>query len=190
MAAVSLRVHPWPISHALPFVKRWHRRNKKVTGALWAVRVVSGAEPVGCAVVARPQARMLDDGATLEVVRVAVIEGNRNACSMLYGACARAARAMGATDLVTYTHLDEHGASLRAAGWVEDHEHTKGGEWSRDGRQRELAVDPNPKRRWWAPWSARLKTAKTTPTRSTSSPAGSVRSRPRALSAPPTGSPP
>jgi len=62
---------------------------------------------------------------------------------------------MGADNLVTYTHLAEHGTSLRASGWVEGGE-TDGGEHDRPSRQRALAIDPLPKRRWWAPWSARV----------------------------------
>ena len=41
----------------------------------------------------------------------------RNACSMLYAAAWRVARAMGYKRLVTYILDTENGASLRAAGW-------------------------------------------------------------------------
>ena len=61
---------------------------------------------------------------------------------------------MGAEDLVTYTHMDEPGTSLRASGWI-DGGLTGGGEHSREKRPRKAAVDSRPKRRWWAPWSAR-----------------------------------
>jgi hypothetical protein len=145
---ISLR--PWTVRQALPFVARVHRRLPYVQGALWAVRVVDGEETVGCAVVGHP-ARSWMDMDVLGVLRVAVMPGIVNGCSMLYGACSRAARAMGATDLVTYTHEDEPGVSLRAAGWV-DAGLTGGGEWSRETRQRAMAVDPSPKRRWLAPW--------------------------------------
>jgi hypothetical protein len=56
---------------------------------------------------------------------------------------------------VTYTHLDEHGASLRAAGWIDDGL-TDGGEHDCPSRPRRRALDPLPKRRWFAPWSARV----------------------------------
>lgn len=72
-----------------------------------------------------------------------------------YGAAWLTARALGALRMDTHTHLDEPGTSLRAAGWVEDGL-TDGGEHSRAGRRRAPAVDPRPKRRWWAPGS-RLK---------------------------------
>ena len=88
----------------------------------------------------------------LEVTRVAVIEGTANGCSMLYGACSRAGKAMGLDGMLTYIHGDELGVSLRAAGWVADVT-TEGGEWSRESRQRELALDAAPKQRWWTAWS-------------------------------------
>jgi hypothetical protein len=44
-------------------------------------------------------------------------EGFLNACSMLYGACWRAARSLGYRRLGTYIRKDEPGTSLRAAGW-------------------------------------------------------------------------
>ena len=64
----------------------------------------------------RPVSRYLDDGWTLEVNRLCT-DGTRNACSMLYAAAWRAARAMGYHKLITYILDSENGASLRAAGW-------------------------------------------------------------------------
>jgi hypothetical protein len=72
---------------------------------------------------------------------------------MLYGACARAARNIGATDLWTYIHDDEPGISLRAVQWIEDPVPTDGGEWSRPSRRRPKTVEPGKKIRWFAPWS-------------------------------------
>jgi hypothetical protein len=122
---------------------------------MWAVAVCDEADTiVGCAIVGHP-ARVWNHD-TLAVLRVAVMEGYPNACSMLYGACSRAARAMGAENLVTYTHGDEHGASLKAANWI-DGGMTTGGEHSRVKRPRKAVVDSSPKRRWWAPWSRRAR---------------------------------
>jgi hypothetical protein len=75
---------------------------------------------VGVAMVGLPKARKLMNGHTLEVTRTCVIDGIRNANSMLYGACARAARALGWLELITYTLPSESGASLKAAGWKLD----------------------------------------------------------------------
>lgn len=155
-----IRLTPYPVKHGLSWVRRTHRRQPKIAGAMWCVAAWVGGELRGVALVGKPKARELDSLACdpveiLEVVRVAVVEGTPNACSALYGSCSRAARAMGADGLLTYIHLDEQGISLKAAGWVED-KTTDGGEWGREGRQRELALDANPKRRWWAPWSKAL----------------------------------
>lgn len=96
--------------------------------------------------VGRPVARMNDDGWTLEVCRCCT-DGTKNACSMLYRAAWRAAQAMGYRRLITYTLLEEGGASLRAAGFRLIGQ-TEGGSWSRPSRPR---VDMHPlqgKLRW------------------------------------------
>ena len=145
-------VRPIPIKKALPFVRATHRRLPKIQGAMWAIAAVIDDRIVGVAVVGHPQARMADDGVTLEVTRVAVEADAPNACSALYSACARAARDMGALDLYTSIHSDETGHSPRAAGWVEIGA-GKGGEWSREDRPRRAAIDPLPKIRYAAAWS-------------------------------------
>jgi hypothetical protein len=103
----------------------------------------------GVAMAGRPSARVLDDGLTMEITRVAVLPDTPGACSMLYGALRRAGQALGWARFVTYTLPDEPGTSLRAAGWREDGQ-TSGGEWGRDGRERETLF-PCPKRRWVYP---------------------------------------
>jgi hypothetical protein len=82
----------------------------------FAVGVAQGDELVGVACCGRPVARAFDDGLTLEVNRTCTL-GTKNANSMLYGACWRAAKALGYQRLVTYTQAGESGVSLRAAGW-------------------------------------------------------------------------
>jgi hypothetical protein len=101
---------------------------------------------VGVVIVGKPVARMLADGWTCEVTRLAS-DGTKNACSMLYRAAWRAARAMGYRRLVTYTLAEEPGTSLRAAGFRLIGE-AGGGSWSRKDRPR---VDLHPtelKLRW------------------------------------------
>jgi len=84
---------------------------------MFAISVADDDAVVGVAIVGRPVSRILDDGLTAEVTRLCALEGSKNACSMLYAACWRAARAMGYCRLVTYTLQSEQGASLRAAGY-------------------------------------------------------------------------
>jgi hypothetical protein len=101
----------------------------------------------GVAILGRPVARRLDDGHTVEVTRVAT-DGCPNACSTLYGAARRIARALGYGTAITYTRADEPGTSLRAAGW---HlvAHTRAGSWNRRHRSRRTrAADRVEKMRW------------------------------------------
>jgi hypothetical protein len=150
MAASRLAVVPCPLDEANAFVKQHHRHHGKAVGHRFSLAVADEAGEVrGVAIVGRPVARMLDDGWTLEVTRVAVRDGSPNACSALYAAAWRAARALGYRRLVTYTLDTEPGTSLRAAGWRLVGE-AGGGPWSRPSRPR---VDKHPlqgKFRWEA----------------------------------------
>lgn len=56
------------------------------------------------------------DGQTLEINRCCT-DGTKNACSILYAAAWRAAKALGYERIVTYTRESEPGTSLRAAGF-------------------------------------------------------------------------
>lgn len=131
---MSLRLRPITIKEANRVVGRWHRHNRPTTGGLFAVSVVQEDAVVGVAIVARPVARLLDDGWTCEITRVCT-NGVYNACSILYGACVRAAKALGYSRVVTYTLATESGASLRAAGFVLDAACPAGG-WARPNRVR------------------------------------------------------
>lgn len=139
-------ITPTSLREANAFVAAHHRHHGPARGCILCVAVSEGDVVRGVAIVGRPVSRMLDDGWTAEVVRVAT-DGARNACSMLYGAAWRAARAIGYRRLVTYTLPEEGGASLRAAGWRCIGE-AGGGSWSRRSRPR---VDTHPtqtKIRW------------------------------------------
>ena len=114
---VSLTVTPISFDEANAFVAAFHRHHKPMPGVKFCVAVSDEEGKVrGVAMVGRPVARRSDDGWTLEVNRCCT-DGARNACSMLYGAAWRAAKALGYRRLVTYTLPEEGGSSLRAAGW-------------------------------------------------------------------------
>jgi hypothetical protein len=152
---MSLYLRPWTVRRetALAFNLEVHRKLPKIQGAMWCVSIRQGSDVVGVALVGWPsQEQTSDEIDHLRVLRCTVKEGHKNGCSMLYGACWRAARAMGVTSMDTFTHLDEPGTSLRAAGWIEDGL-TSGGEHSRKSRPRKPQEDARPKRRWWAPGS-------------------------------------
>jgi hypothetical protein len=111
-----LRIVPCTIREAKVFVGEHHRHSRVPTGGIFAVAVAQGDIVRGVAITGRPVARRLQDGWTVEITRCCT-DGAHNACSMLYGACRRAALALGYRRIVTYTQATETGASLRAAGF-------------------------------------------------------------------------
>lgn len=149
MTQSKLTVVPVTLREANAYVARVHRHHGPARGCFFCLGVADDRGEIrGVAIVGRPVARRLQDGFTAEVLRVAT-DGCPNACSALYGACWRAARAQGFRRLGTYTLVGEPGTSLRAAGWKLIGE-AGGGSWSREGRPR---VDLHPtqmKLRWEA----------------------------------------
>jgi len=114
-----LIVMPCTLKDAQLHVAAFHRTHRAPRGGLFALCCVVPAESrvCGVAVVSRPVARLLGDGWTCEVTRCST-DGTPNACSLLYGAAWRAAKALGYRRIVTYTLDHEPGANLRGAGWV------------------------------------------------------------------------
>ena len=110
-----LRLTPVSLSEANAFVARCHRHHKPVVGHKFSIGCMADGRLVGVAIVGQPVSRYLDNGLTLEVNRLCT-DGTKNACSFLYAAAWRAARAMGYRKIVTYILDTESGASLRAAG--------------------------------------------------------------------------
>lgn len=111
-----MEITPISLEEANAFVAKLHRHHKPVPGCKFCVAVSDGDRVVGVAIVGRPVARLLDNGWNLEVNRCCT-DGTKNACSMLYGASWRAAKALGYKRLITYTLPEEGGASLRASNW-------------------------------------------------------------------------
>ena len=112
-----LTLVPVSLREANAFVDQHHRHHKGVTGHKFSIGCSQDGQLVGVAIMGRPVSRYLDNGLTLEVNRLSTT-GAKNACSMLYAAAARAAKAMGYRKIITYTLDTEPGASLRAAGWT------------------------------------------------------------------------
>ncbi|GAA4935654.1 hypothetical protein GCM10023224_15530 [Streptomonospora halophila] len=146
---MSLRIVPVSFRQAREFVSAWHRHHRPPVGHKYSIGAAAeDGALVGVAVIGRPVARMLDDGATLEVVRVAT-DGTFNAPSMLYAAAWRAARAMGYRRLITYTQQGESGASLRAVGWRPAAALPPRRGWQRTNRHRaDRGVDNTARTRW------------------------------------------
>ena len=141
-----MKVVPITLKASNDFVRLFHRNHKPVVGHKFSVAVEHDGVMCGVAIVGRPVSRHLDDGVTLEVTRVCTT-GEKNACSMLYGAAWRAAKALGYRKIVTYTLPEEGGASLRAANWEFAGE-AGGGNWNCDSRPRKDSEHQCVKHRW------------------------------------------
>lgn len=111
-----LMIAPCDYRTAVEFVKANHRHNKPPVGHKFSIACYDGERLCGVCMVGRPVGRYLDDGLTLEVNRCCT-DGTRNACSILYGAATRAAKALGYKRIYTYTRESENGASLKASNW-------------------------------------------------------------------------
>jgi hypothetical protein len=147
MGSSIVHIHPITLKKANEFVLNHHRHHKPTIGHKWSIGLMHDAEIVGVAIVGRSVSRHLDDGLTAEVTRLAT-NGIANGCSMLYGACARVARAMGYCKIQTYILDSELGISLKASGW-ELEALSPGGQWVRnDGIVNRTDQPTEPKQRW------------------------------------------
>lgn len=141
-----MELRPISVKHASAYVQKHHRHHDAPQGAKFALAAWHDGQLVGVAMIGRPVSRMLDNGTTAEVIRVAT-DGTRNACSFLYGASKRAAQAMGYRKVLTYTLEEEGGASLRAVGWSRVGI-AGGGSWSVPSRPRQDHHPLQAKIRW------------------------------------------
>ena len=132
-----LEIRPCKLRDANAYVAQHHRHNQPTNGHKFSVACYDGERLCGVAIAGRPVARKLDDGFTIEIYRVCT-DGTRNACSMLYSACARAAKAMGYRKVITYTLQSETGASVKAAGFKIACENAGGLSWDVPSRPREV----------------------------------------------------
>jgi len=148
-----MRVASCTVSAARAQVKLWHRHLPVVVGGLFAAQVVDDDGRCRGVAIAGNPSRAWQGTGRIVVDRVAT-DGHENACSMLYGALCRAAKALGYDEAWTYTLPDEPGTSLRAAGFI-DRGLTRGEEWNRPSRGRRAVINAEPKRRWLRPLSGR-----------------------------------
>ena len=147
---VPLRIVPLDLREANDMVERLHRHHKPVVGHRFSLAVVGEDGSLhGAAIVGRPVARGAGHKRSVVEVCRLVTDGTPNACSMLYGACARVAKAMGFYKIQTYIlEGEEPGTSLRASGWIKEAV-TAGGQWTgTNGRPRRTDQPTCPKARW------------------------------------------
>lgn len=133
-----MKAIPLELKEANEYVAKLHRHHVPVYRDKFRIGCIDDEGNL-CGVVqcARPVSRYMDDGKTLEVVRLCT-DGTTNACSFLYSRCARIAKELGYTRIITYILESETGASLKASGWKLDKSSVGGGSWDCPSRPRDL----------------------------------------------------
>ena len=111
-----MEIRPLTFREACQFIDQNHRHHRPSVGCKFCIGLYDDKKLIGCAICGRPVSRHLDNGLTCEITRLCT-DGTRNACSMLYGACCRTAKAMGYKSIITYILASENGASLKASGF-------------------------------------------------------------------------
>lgn len=143
---MGLEVVHVELAEANAFVAKLHRHHKPVVGHRFSIGVQQAAELSGVAIVGRPVARGCDARKVVEVTRLCT-DGTKNACSILYAACARAAKELGYRRIQTYILDSEPGTSLLAAGWTLDG-HVDGRQWKHTAGPRRTDQPTCDKQRW------------------------------------------
>lgn len=138
-------IRPVTFKIASDFIKSHHRHHGATVGCKFCIGLFDGDRLVGVAVCGRPVSRYLDDGLTCEINRLCT-DGTYNACSMLYGASCRVAKAMGYKKIVTYILESENGASLKASNFI--CEGVAGGTHWTGKRNRGQLIPAEMKTRW------------------------------------------
>jgi hypothetical protein len=130
-----MRLVPVTLAEAKRFVSANHRHNRAPVSWKFGVGLHDGERLVGVVMAGRCVARRLDADDVIEITRCCTL-GDPNACTRLYGAILRAAKALGYRVAYTYTLKSESGSSLRAAGWVVDAEVKAAATWACAARDR------------------------------------------------------
>ena len=143
----SIEAIPLSQRDAKEYIARNHRHHKPPVGDIFRIGAKQNGNLVGVVMVGRPVSRYLDDGETVEVIRLCT-DGSRNICSFLYSRAARIAKEMGFKRIITYILDIEPGTSLKAVGWTYDGIRGGGG-WNCHSRQRENKGPTCQKQRWY-----------------------------------------
>ena len=89
------------------------RQYRPMHGCKFSVGCALDGKLVGAVIVGRCR----DDAQAVQIDRI-YTTGGRAAYGMLYGACARAAQALGYWKIIAFLPADRPDSALRAAGWI------------------------------------------------------------------------
>lgn len=142
-----LKAIPLELKDANAFVASLHRHHDPVYRDKFRLGAMKDDRLVGVVQVGRPVSRCLDNGKTVEVVKLCT-DGTYNSCSFLYAKAAKIAQEMGYEKIITYILQTEPGTSLKAAGWVLEEECCGGGSWDTPSRRRTTTAPTAKKQRW------------------------------------------
>lgn len=130
---------PMELKDAQAYINRYHRHHQAAHRDKFRIAASEDGRILGVIQVGRPVSRVLDDGQTLEVLRLCS-NGDRNVCSFLYSRAARIAKEMGYSKIITYILENESGLSLKASGWICEAENAGGTDWNVPSRPREVVA--------------------------------------------------
>ena len=129
---------PIELKEAQNFINEKHRHHQAAHRDKFRIGAAIDGHLVGVCQVGRPVARNLDDGKTLEVLRLCS-DGSKDICSFLYSRAARIAKELGYKRIITYILETENGTSLKASGWCLDADNVGGAKgWNTPSRPREI----------------------------------------------------
>lgn len=130
---------PIELKDAQNYINKFHRHHQAAHRDKFRIAAMEDGEIIGVVQVGRPVSRVLDDGHTLEVLRLCTT-GEKNVCSFLYSRAARIAKEMGYTKIITYILESETGTSLKASGWKLEVDGVGGSDWNVPSRPREVVA--------------------------------------------------
>lgn len=130
---------PIELKDAQNYINTYHRHHQAAHRDKFRIAAMKDGKIVGVVQVGRPVSRMLDDGNTLEVLRLCT-NGEKDVCSFLYSRAARIAKEMGYAKIITYILESESGTSLKASGWHQEAANVGGANWNVPSRPREVVA--------------------------------------------------
>lgn len=131
---------PMELKEAQAYINQHHRHHKAAHRDKFRIAAREENNIVGVIQVGRPVSRILDNGKTLEVLRLCS-NGDKNVCSFLYSRAARIAKEMGYEKIITYILESEKGTSLKASGWHCEASFVGGSDWNVPSRPREVIAE-------------------------------------------------